>query len=226
ALTLGGGNASVFADGGNTVTLPAGSSVTVGTPGISATLGVNRLTSNAPTVLLNPSTLGFAAGATNSTVNINTFQGNGAFQNSGTVQSNLSGDTVSFGIALNNLAGGQVIAPTGGTVNVNAGLNNAGTLVVSGGTLNFNSAFTTAQLGTVNHTAGTINISTTLTNTGATLALTDAGPNPTGSFTLASGTITGGTVTVAAAAPLLAINTAGNPLNNVAPGPAGLMDLS
>src|SRR5205814_3032885 len=66
----------------------------------------------------------------------------------GTVQANLSGDIVNFGVALNNLAGGQVIAPTGGTVNVNAALNNAGTLVVSGGTLNLNSAFTTAQLGT------------------------------------------------------------------------------
>ena len=115
---------------------------------------MNRLTSNAATVLLNQGTVGFAAGATSSTLNISTFQGNGAFQNSGTVQANTSGSTVTFGIPLNNLAGGQVIAPTGGIVNVNGGLNNAGTLVVSGGTLNLGSAFTTTQLGSVNHTAG------------------------------------------------------------------------
>ena len=71
-----------------------------------------------------------------------------------------------------------------------------------------------------------MNIASTLTNTGATLALTDAGPNPTGSFTLNGGTISGGTVTVAGAAKLLAANNASNILNNVTLGSAGVVDLS
>ena len=77
ALTFGGNSAGIYADGGNTVTIGATSSVTVGSANISVTLGTNRLSPNAATVLLNQGIAGFAAGATSSTLNISTFQGNG-----------------------------------------------------------------------------------------------------------------------------------------------------
>src|SRR5262245_51935223 len=131
ALTLGGNVASIFADGGNTVTIGPTSSVTVGTAAVSNTLGVNRLAATAATVLANLGTVGFAAGATNGTLNITSNQGNGAFQNGGTVSANAAGSTVTISLPLTNLPGGQVVAPTGGTVNLNGGFTNQGTFVVS-----------------------------------------------------------------------------------------------
>src|SRR5262249_10078005 len=154
-LTLGGSSASVYADGGNTLTIGPNSFVTVGAAGVSTTLGTNRLGANAATVLANQGTVGFAATATNSNLNIASNQGNGAFQNAGTVSANASGSTVTISLPLTNLSGGQIVAPTGGTVNVNGGFTNQGTLVVSGGTMSLGGSFTTAQIGTVNHTAGT-----------------------------------------------------------------------
>ena len=225
ALTFGGNSAGIYADGGNTVTIGATSSVTVGSANISVTLGTNRLSPNAATVLLNQGIAGFAAGATNSTLNISTFQGNGAFQNSGTVQANATGSTINMNLPLTNLTGGQVVASSG-TINLNSGFTNQGTFVVSGGTLNLGGSFTTAQLGTINHTSGTINLTGALNNAGNTLALTDAGPNPTGSFTLSGGSITGGTISVAGTAKLLLSGNGSNALSGVTLASAGVVDLS
>jgi hypothetical protein len=61
ALTLGASGASVYADGGNTVTIGGTSSVTVGAASAFNTLGTNRLSTNAATVLANQGTIGFAA---------------------------------------------------------------------------------------------------------------------------------------------------------------------
>jgi hypothetical protein len=65
---------------------------------------------------------------------------------------------------------------------------------VNNGTLNLGGNYTTADLAGLVRTGGTVNISGTLTNTGATLALTAA----TGSFRLNGGVISGGSITTAA----------------------------
>src|SRR5262249_19726176 len=107
-LTLGGGSASVFADGGNTLTIGPNSFVTVGTAGVTTALGTNRLSTstNAATVLANQGTVGFAAGATGSILNIASNQGGGSFQNAGTVSANASRSTITISLPLTNLSGG------------------------------------------------------------------------------------------------------------------------
>ncbi len=229
AFTLGSGS-FLTAEGGNTVTF--GDSITVAAASTTATLLANRLglTNGANSTFANASTgtIGFAAGATNATLNVSTFNGGGFFTNAGTLQANTTGSTITVSIPFTNQAGGQVLVPTGGTVSLNGGLSNAGTFVVSGGILNLGGAFTTAQLGSLNHTAGTVNVTGTLTNTSATLALTDTGPTPTGAITLAAGTITGGSVTTAGSgtAQLLFTQSLSNILNNVALGSASVINLS
>ncbi|HEY1381044.1 MAG TPA: hypothetical protein VGF55_29870, partial [Gemmataceae bacterium] len=202
-----GNNAFLTAEGGGAATLGATTldvvTVTVN-PGAfqAANIRTNLLGAAAGTVLVNRGTIRFDPAATNATLNITPF-GGGAFRNEGVVA-----------------VGGS------NTVNLTGPFQNAGTLAISGGTLNLAGDFTTANLGALNRTGGVVNVTGNLDNTGATLALTDAGPVSTGSFTLASGgTITGGTVTTVGSARLLADSSPSNALVGVSL-PAGALDLS
>src|SRR5206468_12590681 len=68
--------------------------------------------------------------------------------------------------------------------------------------------FTLASLGTFTRSGGTVNVTGTLNNAGTTLAL-DA---TTGSWNLAGGTVSGGTVALQAGGPQLVMTSAGGTL--------------
>ena len=86
---------------------------------------------------------------------------------------------------------GAIGAANGGTAALSGSWHNGGTISTSAnGTVNLGGDFATADLGTFDHTGGTVNLTGTLTNTAATLLL----DNSKGSWTLAGGTILGGTV--------------------------------
>ena len=186
ALTLVASNASVFADGGNTVTLPASSSVTVGAASIGTTLGVNRLDANAATVLLNQGTVGFAAGATNSTLNISTFQGNGAFQNSGTIQANTVNSTVNISVPAFTNSG--TLTANGGTISIPAATNfaNFNTGTITGGTYQ---VFASSVMNFNGRVITTVGPNTTVLLDGASSVFTAANTITTnnGSFTISNG---------------------------------------
>jgi len=93
--------------------------------------------------------------------------------------------TLGFGGAWSNDAGGPPITP--------------GTIQVAGGTLNLGGSFHTADIGAITRSGGTIAITGALDNTGATFALDDT----TGSWNMASGSITGGTVQATGSAQFL-----------------------
>ncbi len=101
-------------------------------------------------------------------------------------------------------------------VGLNAGLTLAGnwvnyrTLSVTGGTLDLGGTMTIATLGVLQRSSGTVNLSGTLDNTGTTLTL-DA---TTGSWALAGGTITGGTIVTQGNASLMA-NSSSSQLDGV-----------
>src|SRR5207253_4089223 len=86
-----------------------------------------------------------------------------------------------------------------------------GTLRVNGGTVNLGGRFTTADFNAVVRTGGAVTLTGALENTGNTLALTGA----TGSLTLAHGSITGGVITTAGAARLVANSSSLNTLSGV-----------
>jgi hypothetical protein len=196
SFTMGGGNSTLSADG-FTATLGAATPQTdTVILNASATLAAGAF-GNAPnSVLVNQGTIHFGSGAVNTSLTVTASGSGSRFDNQGIVDVSSSG-------AANN-------------VNLNGSFTNSGVFQVgTGGNLNFNSPLTTANIGNLNHTGGTINIGTTLTNTGATLALTDAGPFPTGSIVLNAGTIIGGSITAAGAAQLVPNSSFANILNGV-----------
>ena len=83
-----------------------------------------------------------------------------------------------------------ILEAAGGTLNPVGSWSNSGTLAVSSGTVNLGGVFTITDLGDFDRTGGTVNLTGTLTNTGSTLALNAS----TGTWNLAGGQITGGTV--------------------------------
>src|SRR6516162_2663958 len=112
---------------------------------------------------------------------------------------------------VNNLQSnsGGITASAGSTLTLHGTWQNTGTISATNATVNLDSTFTLAQLGTFNRSGGTVNLRGTLNNTGTTLALTDT----TGSWNLAGGTIRNGTVTTAGQAQLIA--TASSTLDGV-----------
>ena len=102
--------------------------------------------------------------------------------------------------AWTNDAGGTTTVNGGGTLTLgsdngpvtpdNSAWLNLGTISSNASTVDLGGTFTFAALGTYNRTAGAVNLTGTLNNTGSTLLLN----NTTGSWTLDSGTVQGGTV--------------------------------
>ena len=123
----------------------------------------------------------------------------------------VDGATLGLSGAWTNAAGGSITV-TGGTLNLgdqsssstNA-WSNAGTITASNTTVNLGGVFTLAGLGMFNQTADTVNLVGTLNNMGTTLAL----GSTTGSWNLAGGTITGGTLTEADGAELVLTQSGG-----------------
>ncbi len=104
------------------------------------------------------------------------------------MQADVSGGTLTVSAPLTN--SGTLAATDSGILTLSGAWSNTGSLTINGGTLNLGSSFTTADVETVNYTAGTVNLTGTLDNTGDTLTL---GSN-TGVWTLNGGTILGGVI--------------------------------
>ena len=136
----------------------------------------------------NEGTISSAAGTTVSLIGDSLVAGQpgwtnfGPTNNPGTIQ--VSG-TLSLGGSWSNYAGGAPIIP--------------GNIQVTGGTLNLGGQFHTADIGTITRSRGTVAITGALDNTGATLAL----DNTTGSWDMADGSVTGGTLQTSGAAQFL-----------------------
>ena len=124
----------------------------------------------------------------------------------------LSGSTVVQAINCGELAGGTItinpntftnqgnLQATASTLSLNGAWSNTGTLAAGGGgTLNLGGTFTTADVANFSRSGGTVNLTGTLDNTGTTLALGAT----TGSWNLAGGTLTGGTLSESGGAELV-----------------------
>ncbi len=141
----------------------------------------------------------------------------GSFTNSGTLK--VGGATA----AILNIAPGGAGVATGSPT-----WTNTGSMVVdANGTLNLGGRMTTAGLNLPGisrlNSGGTINITGPLDNTvGGPLALTTA----TGSFGLAAGTISGGSITATGGATLIPNTNANNQLSGVTIGTGAVLNLS
>ncbi len=141
----------------------------------------------------------------------------GSFTNSGTLK--VGGATA----AILNIAPGGAGVATGSPT-----WTNTGSMVVdANGTLNLGGRMTTAGLNLPGisrlNSGGTINITGPLDNTaGGPLALTTA----TGSFGLAAGTISGGSITATGGASLIPNTNANNQLSGVTIGTGAVLNLS
>jgi RHS repeat-associated protein len=125
----------------------------------------------------------------------------GSLTNQGTIESDAGGGiglSGNPGTSILNAAGGT-LAASGGTLNIGNGTDlgchwsNAGQITVNNSTLNLGDSFATAGLGSYTRTGGSINLVGVLDNTGSTLALDAA----TGSWSLAGGTLKGGSLATA-----------------------------
>ncbi len=145
--------------------------------------------------------------------------------NQGTVNADVSGGLLIIdGTNWRNDTGGQLEVQSGAVLDLGiAGSSrpwsNAGTINVSGGTLNLYGTMTTAGVGTFTRNGGTVNLGGTLNNNNATFTL-DA---TTGSWNLAAGSIMGGAITTVASAALVA-TTAGGTLDGTTL--SGVLDLA
>src|SRR5262249_31070003 len=121
--------------------------------------------------------------------------GGSAIINEGTIDAGLSGGNfwiVGAGSFVNQ---GTIDVSNGDTLSINSnGWSNSRSSDVSGGMLNLGGSFTTAQLGTINHTGGVLNVSGVLDNTGATL---DVGSGTALATLTLGGTIKNGTIAAA-----------------------------
>ena len=95
----------------------------------------------------------------------------------------------------------ESLVVSGGSLTITNSIVNGGTVTVSGsGILNLGGSFTAADLGSINSSGGIVNLTGTLNNAGSTLTLNAT----TGSWRLAGGTISGGTIATSGGAKLLA----------------------
>lgn len=126
----------------------------------------------------------------------------------------------SLGAGTHNLQIGFTNAPTGqieieaGTTTLGTGTtpwSNAGTIVMSNATVNFDGLFTTAGLGVFTRTGGVVNLTGTLNNSGSTFTL-DA---TTGSWNLVGGTLRGGTLVQTGGSGFVFANNSNNTFDGV-----------
>ncbi len=182
--TLGGSGSLLFgANQFNTVSIPAGQTLTVGpnvtVHGQNGVFGTSAISyNNSGGSIINQGTIaadeaGQPTGTPLGSLSILT---DGGLANSGTLQASNGGTLYVYNYA------GQSTATW----------SNTGTLSVNNGTLNLGGTFTPADLGTFNRTGGTVNLIGVLNNNNAPgLVLNDS----TGSWNLQGGQINGGTVT-------------------------------
>ena len=128
--------------------------------------------------------------------------------NAGTITANTAGQTLTINPStftnsgtLSATAGILAVDPSNATA---PNWSNAGTMQVSGGTLNLGGSFTTAGIGTLTRTGGAVNITGKLDNTAntGTLDIGSAGVFGAGGLSSLSGTITGGTIVSGDGTPL------------------------
>ena len=155
----------------NNTTLTVGSGITI--HGSRGDVGYDSNTSTYP----------YAVGSTNVAVT-----------NQGTINADTNGGTIIVdGTNWKNDTGGTIEA-TGGTLDVsqsNRSWSNLGTIGLGSGVLNLGGSFSTAGLGTLSRSGGTVLLTGALNNAGANLTLDAAA----GSWVLAGGSISGGTLT-------------------------------
>ena len=212
--TLSGNGAVMFGSTGYTglvlnqsnTTLTIGAGITVhggssGTAG--ARLGYSDWNGGGSgTTILNQGTINADVAGTSLTI----YPGNsGTLSNEGSLQASNGGT-----LNVNGLTGNLGMAALTGTgsallLSGSSYVNNLGLTVSAGTTLNLGGSITTSALGTINKTGGTVNLTGALDNTGTTLAFNAT----TGSWQLAGGTITGGTVTETGGAKLIAASSGG-----------------
>ena len=124
----------------------------------------------------------------------------GPFTNQGTISADTVGGAISIYGPFTNQGTVQV---AGGTLNLNGTWTNATTIVATTGTVNLGGQFTSPGL--LDFTGATVNLTGTLNNTGSTLVLNAV----TGSWNLAGGTITGGTLSESDGAELVMTSSGG-----------------
>ena len=130
----------------------------------------------------------------------------GSFTNAGNVSVG-TGGTLSLQGVFANQAGGTITASNAWLL-LGSGASawsNAGAIVATNSVVNLGGSFSKASLGNFTRNGGTVNLTGDLLNTGATLPLDPT----TGSWNLAGGTITGGTLTDTGGAALILTNSGG-----------------
>src|SRR5262249_32012746 len=130
--------------------------------------------------------------------------------NTGTLQA-LNGGTLSIGAT--TWSSSSTITATNSTLSFSGAWSNTGTITINNSTLNLGGTFTTAgiKLSSFTRTGGTVNVTGTLANSSSPLTLNAA----TGSWGLAGGTISGGTVAFADSQTLIMTADSSNRLLNV-----------
>lgn len=126
---------------------------------------------------------------------------NSVLVNEGTISADTVGGTIEVGgaiisyseVHLNTDVGtvcneGEINAVNGGTLALDQGWINSGTIIETGSTVELGGSFTPTSLGTFNRNGGTVNLTGILDNTNSTMALNAA----TGSWNLEGGTLKGG----------------------------------
>ncbi len=163
-----------------------------------------NISNNSAATLINNGLI--SAEAAGRVLNIN----NSTLTNNGTLQVSAGTMTVS---PTNWTNPGVVTAGSGTTLSLAGAWSDAGTLAVTGATLNLDGTFSTGGINFAGFTrsGGTVNLTGVLNNTGATLTL-DAG---TGSWNLMGGTINNGAVNQSGGSTLVATSSGGT-LSSVA----------
>ncbi len=198
--TLGGTGTVEFADGGNINATGSGGLLTIGS-GITV-----QCIGNAQPAFLNAgsSTIDnqgiINADDANASFGITLESGTGgSWKNDNVLEASNGGNLTLTGNWTNN---GSLSASSGGTLYVLGTGSSTTGISESSGTVNIGSTFTTSALGALSGNGGTFNFTGTLNNTGNTLTLNGSTVSPL--YSLAGGTITGGTITTSNGAELIA----------------------
>ena len=136
-----------------------------------------------------------------------------ALTNQGLVSSQVSGATLTINPTTSFANSGTLAASNGGVLTITTpGWTNTGTVAAGpGSAVNLGPLNATGGIGNFNNTGGTVNLNATLNNAGNTILLNNA----TGSWTMAGGTLSGGTVNFADGKSLLVNSSTANLLTGV-----------
>jgi hypothetical protein len=205
-----------------TLTIAPGGSVTT-TPGSRATLYVGeQFWGSTSASLINQGTIASSANARELRVRPTLLTNTGIIRGrngANVIVAGLSGNTTGFDVADtgttlqlngNYALTGALAVPAGTAVTLRGNWSNIGSISISGGTLVLDGAFSLSNLGSFTNNAGNVVIVGTMNNA-AGLTLNAA----TGSWTLAGGTINGGTIAQTQGSRLLFAPSTDSTLNGV-----------